>query len=108
MTEETTEKGKGNSGPSYIEIFVIALIITAIAVIGYDRYIAQKIYVFDLKGYLRTQKALLVAGEISDEQWQTRLDAIEQLMDKAAANPRHVILMGDVVLRNGKAIDLRE
>jgi hypothetical protein len=108
MKEETTEKGKGHLGPSYLEIIVIALIIAAIATIGYDRYVAQKIYVFDLKGYLRTQNALLLAGEINDEQWQTRLNAIEDFLDDEAVNPRHIILMEDVVLRNGKTVRLKE
>ncbi|TKB08849.1 hypothetical protein [Desulforhopalus sp. IMCC35007] len=95
-------------GPSYLEIIVIALIIAATAVTGYDRFVAHKIYVFDLKGYLRTQNALLLAGEITDKQWQTRLNAIEDFLDDEAVNPRHVILMGDIVLRNGKTVSLKE
>lgn len=108
MSQETKQKRKGHLGPSYLEIVLIALIITATVIIGYDRYMSQKIYVFDLQRYLRTQKALLMAGEMSEAEWQTRLDSIEQLLDNAARNPRHLILMGDVVLRNGKAVNLKE
>jgi hypothetical protein len=95
------------SGPGYLEVMAIALMIAAATVFGYDRYIAQKIYVLDLKGYLRTQKALLVAGEISKEEWKASLDALEQSLHNAAADPTHVILLKDVVLRNGNEINIK-
>ena len=95
-------------GPGYLEVVLIALMIAAATVFAYDNYLAQKIYVLDLKGYLRTQKALLVAGEISEEEWQASLDALEHALNKAAADPTQVVLLKDVVLRNGKEIDIRE
>lgn len=105
MTEDTKHKEKSHFGPTYLETIVIAVAITTATLIGYDRYMAPKISTFDLKGYLRTQRALLVAGEISDSEWQTRLDAIEQFLNKAADNPHHVILLKGVVLRNGDTIN---
>jgi hypothetical protein len=105
MTKDTKLKKKVHLGPTYLETIIIAVAITVATLIGYDRYMALKISTVDLKGYLRTQKALLVAGEISETEWQTRLDTIEQFLDKTADNPHHVILLKDVVLRNGETIN---
>ncbi len=95
-------------GPGYLEVVLIALMIAALTIFGYDNYLAQKISVLDLKGYLRTQKALLVAGEISEEEWQASVNKLEHALNKAAADPTQVVLLKEVVLRNGKEIDIRE
>jgi len=91
-------------GPGYLEVIGISLIAAALAVAGYDRLYAQKIRVLDLKGYLRTQKALLVAGEITEDQWKTNLDRMEQVLNREAGRPNHVILLKEVVLKNGDEI----
>ncbi len=106
MTMETNHKEQVRTGPNYLEIILITMAITLTMIFAYDRYFAQKIYVFDLKGYLRTEKALLMAGEIDEADLQTRLDTIERLLDEKAAGSRHVVLMGDVVLRNGEKLSL--
>jgi len=85
-------------------VIAISLIAVALAVAGYDRLYAQKIRVLDLKGYLRTQKALLVAGEITEDQWKANLDRLEQVLNREAAGPNHVILLKEVVLKNGDEI----
>jgi hypothetical protein len=97
------------SGPGYLEVIVIALLVAVIALVGYDRLFAQKIKVLDLKGYLRTQKALLAAGEITTEQWKGKLDTVEQILnDEAARHRNHVIVLKDVVLRNGDEIRIND
>jgi len=97
------------TGPGYLEVIVIALLIAVVALIGYDRLFAQKIRVVDLKGYLRTQKALLAAGEITPKQWKGKLDAVEQILnDEAARHRNQVIILKDVVLRNGQEIRIKE
>ena len=95
-------------GPGYLEIIVITMMITGAAITFYDRYLTQKIHVLDLQGYLRTQKSLLAAGEISTEEWQTSLDSIERAVNGVAENPNHIILLKDVVLKNGIEIDIKE
>jgi hypothetical protein len=97
------------TGPGYLEVIVIALFMAVVAMVGYDRLFAEKIRVVDLKGYLRTQKALLAAGEITTEQWKGKLDTVEQILNEEAARHRnHVIVLKDVVLRNGKEIRIKE
>lgn len=104
----TQSEKTADAGPGYLEVIVIALIMAAVALLGYDRMFAQKIKVLDLKGYLRTQKALLAAGEITEPQWTARLDTVEQVLnDAAASHPNHVIILKDVALRNGKEISIK-
>ena len=110
MSEQNTREPEKptSTGPGYLEMIIIALIISAIAVMGYDRMFAQKIKVLDLKGYLRTQKALLAAGEITEQQWTVQLDTVEQILDnEAASNRNHIIVLKDVVLRNGEEIRIK-
>jgi len=107
-TQSESDKS-ATSGPGYLEVIVIALIMAVVALAGYDRLFAQKIKVLDLKGYLRTQKALLTAGEITTEQWKGKLDTVEQILnDEATCHRNHVIILKDVVLRNGEEIRITE
>jgi len=110
LSEQNTKQPEklASTGPGYFEIIIITLIISALTIVGYDKILAQKIKVLDLKGYLRTQKALLTAGEITEQQWTTKLDAVEQtLNDEASSHRNHVIVLKDVVLRNGDEINIK-
>jgi len=91
-------------GPGYLEVIGIALIAAALVVACYDRMYAQKIKVLDLQGYLRTQKALLVAGEITEDQWTASLDRMEEVLNREASGANHVIVLKEVVLKNGDEI----
>jgi len=102
MSEQNSPKQK--RGPGYLEVIAISLIAAALVVAGYDKMYAQKIKILDLKGYLRTQKALLVAGEITEDQWKENLDRLEQVLNREAVKPNHVILLKEVVLKNGDEI----
>lgn len=91
---------KGNLG--YLEVILIAAVVTFTGIYGYDLLLAQKIRTFDLQGYMREQKALLRAGEITDEQLKANLDQIEVVLKSEKNN--HVVILKDVVLRNGDEI----
>lgn len=96
---------KPTATPGYLEVVFIALIAAAAANYGYDHYFASKIVVMDMKGYLREQKALLVAGEITEEQWKAGLDKLGQVLDKQPAN--QIILLKEVVLKNGRELSIK-
>ena len=108
MTTESSDK-KVAASPGYPEIIAIALItavITATVITGiYDRRFSQKIKVVDLKGYIKTQKALLLAGERTEEQWKSSLDVLEKTLKNEPTN--HVIILKEVVLRNGDEISVK-
>ena len=110
MSKQNTKQPEkpASTGLGYFEIILITLTISTAAIFCYDRMFAQKIKVLDLKGYLHTQKALLNAGEITEQQWTMKLDIAEQTLNDEANNHRnHIIVLKDVVLRNGDEISIK-
>ena len=97
--------GKQSVPPGYLEVLLIALVVAGITLFAYDRWFAPRVVAFDLKGYLRTQKALLANGEITEAQWQQRLDRLEQVFRELP--PNRTILLKEVVLKNGREPELR-
>ena len=91
--------------PSYLEVLLIALVVAGITLFAYDRWFVPRVVVFDLKGYLRTQQALLANGEITEAQWQQGLDRLEQVFRELP--PNRTILLKEVVLKNGREPELR-
>ena len=98
-----SEKEKTDSThPAYLEVIGIACVIALGVTWGYDQFFAQKVMTFDLKGYLREQTALIKAGEVTEEQFKDNLDRIEAILNAEKSN--HVVLLKDVVVRNGNEI----
>ena len=91
--------------PDYLEVVLIALVVAGVSLFAYDRWFAPRVVAFDLKGYLRTQQALLANGEITEAQWQQGLDRLEQVF--RAQPPNRTILLKEVVLKNGREPELR-
>ena len=91
--------------PGYLEVLLIALVIAGFTLFAYDRWFVPQVVAFDLKGYLRTQQALLGSGEITEAQWQQRLDRLEQVFRELP--PNRTILLKEVVLKNGREPELR-
>ena len=97
--------GKQSVRPGYLEVVLIALVVAGVSLFAYDRWFAPRVVAFDLKGYLRTQQALLANGEITEAQWQQRLDRLEQVFLELP--PNRTILLKEVVLKNGREPELR-
>ena len=97
--------GKQSVRPGYLEVVLIALVVTGVSLFAYDRWFVPRVVAFDLKGYLRTQQALLANGEITEAQWQQGLDRLEQVF--RAQPPNRTILLKEVVLKNGREPELR-
>ena len=97
--------GKQSVPPGYLEVLLIVLAVTFIALFAYDRWFVPRVVAFDLKGYLRTQQALLANGEITEAQWQQGLDQLEQVFREQP--PNRTILLKEVVLKNGREPELR-
>ena len=97
--------GKQSVRPGYLEVLLIALVVAGVSLFAYDRWFVDRVVAFDLKGYLRTQQALLASGEITEAQWQQGLDRLEQVF--RAQPPNHTILLKEVVLKNGREPELR-
>ena len=103
MTPLVTEKQSVR--PGYLEVLLIALVVAGITLFAYDRWFVPRVVVFDLKGYLRAQQALLASGEITEAQWQQGLDRLEQVF--RAQPPNRTILLKEVVLKNDREPALR-
>ena len=97
--------GKQSVRPGYLEVLLIAMAVSGIALFTYDRWFVPRVVAFDLKGYLRTQQALLASGEITEAQWQQGLDRLEQVFREQPHN--RTILLKEVVLKNGREPELR-
>ena len=97
--------GKQSVRPGYLEVVLIALVVTGVSLFAYDRWFVPRVVAFDLKGYLRTQQALLANGEITEAQWQQGLDRLEQVFLELP--PNRTILLKEVVLKNGREPELR-
>ena len=91
--------------PGYLEVLLIALVIAGFTLFAYDRWFVPRVVAFDLKGYLRTQQALLTSGEITVAQWQQGLERLEQVFREQP--PNRTILLKEVVLKNGREPELR-
>ena len=98
-------KERPSTTPGYLEVLLIALVVAGIALFAYDRWFVPRVVAFDLKGYLRTQQALLASGEITEAQWQQGLDRLEQVFREQS--PNRTILLKEVVLKNGREPELR-
>ena len=98
-------KKRPSTTPGYLEVVLIALVVAGLTLFAYDRWFVPRVVVFDLKGYLRTQQALLASGEITEAQWQQRLDRLEQVFLELP--PNRTILLKEVVLKNGREPELR-
>ncbi len=102
-------KNRETESSSYLAVVAIAVAAAVIAATAvtciYHSQFAQEIKVVDLKGYLRSQAALLSAGEISKDQWQDNLDALGKRLQSEPAN--HVVLLKEVVLRNGEELPIK-
>ena len=97
--------GKQSVRPDYLEVVLIALVVAGVSLFAYDRWFVDRVVAFDLKGYLRTQQALLASGEITEAQWQQGLDRLEQVFREQPSN--RTILLKEVVLKNGREPELR-
>ena len=101
----TLVPGKQSVRPGHLEVLLIALVVAGVSLFAYDRWFAPRVVAFDLKGYLRTQQALLTSGEITVAQWQQGLERLEQVFREQP--PNHTILLKEVVLKNGREPELR-
>ena len=97
--------GKQSVRPGYLEVVLIALVVAGVSLFAYDRWFVPRVVAFDLKGYLRTQQALLASGEITEAQWQQGLDQLELVFRAQPSN--RTILLKEVVLKNGREPELR-
>jgi hypothetical protein len=111
----TTERGCTPPGlkekkPKCILIIILNIIITLASLFVYHTCIlkhqqSQNIVGVDIKGFLEKQKAGMVNGKISEEQFKANMDKLEVIVNELGK--RKVVLMSDVILRGAEIIDIQ-
>jgi len=96
--EQRLQTNNAVVSPGYLEVIGIVLVIVLGTLFLYDRFLAPKVKVADLKGYLQEQKALLSAGTLTEDQWKRNLDNLEQVFKEQPSH--HLIILKDVVLHH--------
>lgn len=108
MSERNHSPQDNKLVPGYLEVIVIALIIVAAAFWSYDRYFAQKIKVVDMSSYFRQQKALIAAGELTEEEFKTNLLKLDTLISQdAELHKNQVYILKEIVLKNGEELPIK-
>jgi len=100
---EGVKKSGGFSLKSLVINVLVSLLVSFCVIYVYDRYYAQKIVAFDLKGYIVGLRDMYMAGKIDDEGLRRAIDAAYVAIKSQKKNK--VVLMGDVVLTPVERID---
>ncbi|PKN69017.1 MAG: hypothetical protein CVU54_11950 [Deltaproteobacteria bacterium HGW-Deltaproteobacteria-12] len=105
-----TPPGLKEKKPKYILIIILNIIITLASLFVYHNYILkhqqnQNIVGVDIKGFLEKQKAGMVNGKISEEQFKANMDKLEVMVNDLGK--RKVVLMSDVILRGAEIVGIQ-
>lgn len=91
-------------GVSFFTCLLIAFLMSVMSAAGtlfiYDKFVALKISAIDVKGYIKQQEELFLAGKINDDQINSNMDRLETLV-KSLGDVRsgnRVVMMGDAIL----------
>jgi hypothetical protein len=98
--EEVKKEVKGGGKSFNFKVLMINILVSFLVSVGvvyvYDRYYAQKIVAFDLKGYVMGLRNMYLAGKINDEGLKQAIEAAYLAVRGQAKNK--VVIMGDVIL----------
>ena len=105
------EKERPVKKPNYLLIIILNIIITVASLFVYHNYILKpshfnNIVGIDIKGFLEKQKAGMVEGKITEDQFKANMDRLENTVNELGKTK--VILMSDVILRGAEVVNVRE
>jgi len=87
---------------SMILIVLLNVVVSLSTVCIYDRYYAQKIKAFDIRGFMADQKKQFYGGKITEDELLKSLDMLDDILKKERKNT--IILNNDAVIKNGEFI----
>jgi hypothetical protein len=96
VEKEVKEGGRGFNFKVLVINILVSFLVSVGVVYIYDRYYAQKIVAFDLKGYVIGLRDMYLAGKINDEGLRQAIEAAYVAVRNQAKNK--VVIMGDVIL----------
>jgi len=91
---------------SIIVTLIIAVVCSVSSVFLYDSFWAPKIYSFDVKGFLETQKQMVMDDKISVEDLDNNFNTLDAYLASAPKNYR--ILLQDVCVASVPNITFEE
>ena len=105
------EKERPVKKPNYLLIIILNIIITVASLFVYHNYILKpshfnNIVGIDIKGFLEKQKAGMMEGKITEDQFKANMDRLENTVNELGKTK--VILMSDVILRGAEVVNVRE
>lgn len=80
----------------WLLVVLISLICSFSSIFIYDKFFAQKIVTFDLKGYIAVIRDLYLTKQIDEVELRKRIDKIEEIVVKTPKNK--IIITSDVLL----------
>lgn len=105
MEDSPEYKATPRTGLTFKSFFLVVLvniIMSSASLYVYDRYFAQKVVAFDIKGYIAEQKKLFYKGKITEDELLSGLDKVDAFLMKESKNT--LILNGEAVIKNAKFI----
>ena len=90
------------AGIMYQAVIFVSLAMSLLTCFLYDRYVATKVAVFDLPGYLVKLKEEMANGKMTEVQMQESLDRVQRAVNSVQSN--YVVISGDAVLGQPKRI----
>lgn len=109
VAHEVTKSGKTWKVNKFVTLWQVIFVTVAVSILAsagsvavYDRYYAQKIAVLDTSAFLKRQKALFIAKEITGDELLKSEEIIYEFIDSIGSNI--VLLNKEAVIKNGKTI----
>ena len=87
-----------------IATILISLLLSLSCVAAYHHYFAPQIVAVDLRGYIKGQRDMFLAGKIDRKKLRRNLDKIENVI--TGLPKRNIILSRDAVIRNVEVIEI--
>jgi archaellum component FlaF (FlaF/FlaG flagellin family) len=107
VVEKDVGKKEARGGGFSLKVLLVNILVSLMVAIGvvyvYDKYYAQKIVAFDLKGYIIGLRDMYLAGKINDEDLKKAIDMAYDVIKSQKKNK--VVIMGDVILSPVEVID---
>lgn len=109
MAEEKKEGKPANRKKfNYLAIILLNVFVTTASLFVYHNCMSKPqqsrdIVGIDIKGFLEKQKAGMVSGKISEEQFKANMDKLEATVNYLGK--KKVVLMSDVILRGAEIVD---
>ena len=87
-----------------IATILISLLISLSCVAAYHHYFAPQIVAIDIRGYVKDQRDMFLAGKIDKAELKKSFDKLETVVTGLPKN--NVVLSRDAVIRNVKEIEI--